>query len=49
MSKYGKGLGRELVNGVKNGEIEEPLTTKKIKEFCEMKGWKPSERILMYF
>ena len=49
MSKYGKGLGKEIVEGVKKGEIKEPLTIKKIKEFCEMKGWKPSEKYINVF
>ena len=27
MIKYGKGLEKEIVTGIKNGEIEEPLTS----------------------
>lgn len=49
MSKYGRGLGLEIVSGVKTGEITEPLTTEKIRSFCELKGWNPSENYLEVF
>lgn len=49
MSKYGEGLGKEIVKGVKNGELDEPLTTAKIKHFCIKKGWNPSEHYLNVF
>ncbi|SEW31459.1 hypothetical protein [[Clostridium] fimetarium] len=42
MSKYGEGLGIELVKAVNKGELLEPVTTKKIREYCEVKNWKPS-------
>lgn len=46
MSKYGEGLGKEIVKGVKNGELDEPLTTVKVRLFCAKKGWNPSENYI---
>lgn len=39
MSKYGEGLGKEIVKGVNKRELDEPLTTAKVKSFCSKKGW----------
>jgi len=37
--KYGKGLGREIVNAVKNGEIKEPFSLSNIYDFIKIKNW----------
>lgn len=43
MAKHGEGLGYEIVKAVNNGEIKEPITFKKVKDFCKSKGLNPSE------
>lgn len=43
MPKYGEGLGYEIVKAVNFGEIKEPITYNKIKDFCKKKGFNPSE------
>ena len=44
MSKYGKGLAREIVDAVSTGELKEPLTTQIIEKFCENRGWSVSKK-----
>ncbi len=39
MSKYGRGLNREIVSAVNKGMILEPFGTSEIKRFTESKGW----------
>jgi hypothetical protein len=46
MSKYGEGLGIEVVNAIKSGELKEPITTKSIRELCEIRAWKPSDKFI---
>jgi len=46
MNKYGVGLGIEVVNAIKSGELQEPVTTKSIRELCEIRGWKPSDNFI---
>ncbi|MFD0619679.1 HNH endonuclease [Paenibacillus sp. GCM10027629] len=44
MAKHGEeGLGNEIVKAVVNGEIIEPITFKKVKDFCNRNGIKASE------
>ena len=43
MTKHGEGLGLEIVKGVNRGLIKEPLTTKKVKEFCKRQGIKATD------
>jgi len=43
MTKHGEGLSYEIVKAVNNGEITEPITTKKVRDFCKKKGLNPSE------
>lgn len=49
MSKYGEGLGKEIIKGVNKRELDEPLTTAKIKSFCSKKGWNPPDNYLNAF
>ncbi len=46
MAKHGKGLAKEIVKAVNNGEIKEPLTREKIVKFCKMKNYDCSENML---
>ena len=46
MSKYGEGLAKEIVKAVNNGEIQEPLTRKKVKELCKKKDYKCTQNML---
>jgi len=41
--KYGEGLGYELVKAVIEGEIIEPITFQKVKDFCKRNGIPASE------
>lgn len=44
MAKHGEeGLGNEIVKAVVNGEIIEPITFQKVKDFCNRNGIKASE------
>jgi hypothetical protein len=43
MTKHGEGLGLEIVKGVNQGILIEPLTTKKVKDFCKLKGLNATE------
>jgi len=43
MAKHGDGLGHEIVKAVINGEIIEPITFSKVKEFCDKSGIQASE------
>jgi 5-methylcytosine-specific restriction endonuclease McrA len=43
MVKYGKGLGFEIVKAVINGEIIEPITFDKVREFCNRNRIQASE------
>ncbi|WP_340392868.1 HNH endonuclease signature motif containing protein [Paenibacillus sp. FSL E2-0190] len=43
MAKHGDGLGIEIVKAVINGEIIEPITFQKVKEFCDKKGIQASQ------
>lgn len=46
MSKFGDGLGIEVVHAIKSGELREPITTKSIRDYCEIKKWKPSDKFI---
>ncbi|CCQ93867.1 conserved hypothetical protein [[Clostridium] ultunense Esp] len=39
MTKYGRGLNREIYLAVKSGEIVEPFGILEVKEFVNRKGW----------
>lgn len=39
MSKFGRGLNREIVGAVNRGELAEPLTTAAVLEFALTRGW----------
>lgn len=39
MSKYGRGLNREIVAAVNAGELQEPVCTRDVRELCESRGW----------
>jgi len=41
VSKYGEGSGIEVVNAIKSGELQEPITTKTIRELYKIRAWKP--------
>ena len=43
MAKYGRGLGREFAQAVKNSDIREPFSTKDVRDFAASRGWKPPE------
>ena len=38
-SRYGEGLGKEIIKAINNGELIEPISTQMIKQFCKSKGW----------
>lgn len=42
MSKFGDGLGIELVRAIKSGRISEPFTRNDVEKFVEEQGWTPS-------
>lgn len=44
MAKHGEGLGAEIVKAVNNGEIIEPITINKVKEYCQKVGLNPSKQ-----
>ncbi|MGM0789915.1 HNH endonuclease [Bacillus infantis] len=47
MTKHGdKGLGFEIVKAVISGEIKEPITTEKVRSFCEKKEIHASENLI---
>lgn len=37
MAKHGEGLAKEIVKAVSNGEIQEPITRKKVEKLCKLK------------
>lgn len=39
MTKFGRGLNREIVGAVNRGELNEPLTTQAVREFALKSGW----------
>ena len=41
MTKYGRGLNREIVAAVNKGEISEPFSIKDVKKLVKRKGWNP--------
>lgn len=43
MSKYGEGLAREIIKAVNRGDIIEPITYKKIEQFCSNNGLAATE------
>jgi uncharacterized protein YbcC (UPF0753/DUF2309 family) len=43
MTKYGRGLNREIVSAVNMGIIYEPFSIAQIKEHLESKGWEIPE------
>ena len=43
VAKYGEGLGYEIVKAVIEGEIIEPITFQKVKDFCKRNGIQASE------
>ncbi|MED1646024.1 HNH endonuclease [Brevibacillus agri] len=43
MVKHGEGLGFEIVKAVINGEIIEPITFQKVRDFCNRNGIQASE------
>lgn len=43
MAKHGDGLGYEIVKAVINGEIIEPITFQKVKDFCNRNGIQASK------
>lgn len=46
MSKYGRGLGREIFEAVKNGEITQPFNVSDCRQFALSKGWDVPESYL---
>ena len=46
MSKYGRGLGREIFEAVKTGKIVEPFNVSKCRVFALSKGWDVPETYL---
>lgn len=46
MPKYGKGLGKEIYIGAKNGEILQPFTVNDCRDFAISKGWDVPESYL---
>jgi len=46
MSKYGRGLGKEIYMAVNSGEISQPITVSKCREFALSKGWEVPESYL---
>ena len=47
MTKYGRGLNREIVAAVNRGELSEPLTTASVRELAALRGWKPAEGLVL--
>ena len=41
MTKYGRGLNREMVAAVNSGLISEPFSTKDVRRLINKKGWRP--------
>ena len=41
MTKYGRGLNRELVAAVNSGIVSEPFTVSDVRRVIREKGWKP--------
>lgn len=41
MSKYGRGLNREIVAAVNSGLISEPFSTKYVRNLIAIKKWDP--------
>jgi len=39
LSKFGRGLNREIVGAVNRGELAEPLTIEVVREFALRSGW----------
>ena len=46
MPKYGKGLGREIYEAVKRGEITQPFNVADCRRFTVKKGWEIPEKYL---
>lgn len=42
MTKYGDGLGAEVVKAVRAGKISEPFSTEDVIRLAKEKGWNPS-------
>jgi hypothetical protein len=41
MSKYGRGLNREVVAAVNTGFLSEPFSTKDVRKVIRHEGWRP--------
>ena len=41
MAIYGRGLNREIVAAVNNGEIQELITVDSVRKVVELRGWVP--------
>lgn len=39
LTKFGRGLNREIVGAVNRGELREPLTIAAVREFALARGW----------
>jgi len=46
MSKYGRGLGREIYEAVKKGIIKQPFNIADCRKFISSKGWNVPESYL---
>jgi hypothetical protein len=41
MSKYGRGLNREVVAAINNGSINEPFSVREVRRLIRERGWNP--------
>lgn len=46
MTKYGRGLGREVVGAVNCGELPEVFDVAVVREFAGQRGWNPPDSYL---
>lgn len=47
MPKYGRGLNREIVGGVNQGNLSEPFSLADIKKFIAQKSWQVPETYVL--
>ena len=46
MSKYGRGLGREIYEAAKQGIINQPFNVSECRQYAQSRGWFPKEKYM---
>jgi len=49
ISKYGRGLGNEIIDAIYKGKLIEPIDAKSVKAYMNSNGWYPPDNYLHVF